>query len=160
MNKTSGFLSEFKPIKYNEKTKKYIVSWGLRNINGNNYEWEYVIFNYKPSLDEIKKTINSSINLKTKNDIENNFVWNNLSINLSIENQIDYSLLLNTTIFQNGSNLPEKVKFKVNNENTYYEFETIEDMKDFVIAMNNHIRKYLQIGYGLKDNINWEDYKI
>ena len=42
MNTTNGNINEFKPLKYNDKTNKYIVSWGLKNIGGDNYEWKRV----------------------------------------------------------------------------------------------------------------------
>ena len=158
MNKANGYKNQFKPLVYNDKSKKYIVSWGLKNIGGNNYQWNYEILDNKPSLDTIKDIINGYINQQTRNCIENKFRWNGMSIKLSIENQIDYKLLLDTTILLDGSNLPEKVKFKINGENIYYTFETMEDMKDFIIAMNNHIRECLEVGNKAKEEINYNDY--
>lgn len=158
MNKITGYKNQFKPLVYNDKSNKYIVSWGLKNIGGNNYQWYYEIFNSKPSLTTIKNVITKSINQQTKNCIENKFRWNGMSISLSIENQIDYKLLFDTTTLLDGSNLPEKVKFKINGENIYYTFETIEDMKDFIIAMNNHIRECLEVGNKAKEEINYNDY--
>lgn len=160
MNIGSGTLNSFNPIIYNPKTKKYIVSWGLKNIGGDNYKWNYEIFSSKPSLDLIKSTIIGFINTQTKNCIENKFKWNDMYIKLSIEKQIDYTLLYNTTKIQNGSNLPEKVKFKINEENVYYTFENIEDMENFIVAMNDHIRKCLEVGNNAKESIKFEDYII
>ena len=99
-------------------------------------------------------------NEQTKKCIENKFRWNDMSIKLSIEKQLDYKLLFDTTVLLNGSNLPEKVKFNINNEIIYYTFETIEDMKDFIIAMNDHIRKCLKVGDTAKEEINLSDYII
>ena len=45
MNTTNGYINQFKPLIYNDKSNKYIVSWGLENIGGNNYKWNYEIFN-------------------------------------------------------------------------------------------------------------------
>ena len=158
MNKKVGYKDQFKPLIYNDKTNKCIVSWGLKNIGGDNYQWNYEIFNNKPSLKAIKNTINKYINKQTKYCIENKFRWNGMLINLTLENQIDYKLLFDTTVLLDGTNLPEKVKFKINNEYVYYEFETIDDMKDFIIAMNNHIRECLEVGNNAKDEINYDDY--
>lgn len=160
MNTITGSLKQYKPIVYNEKTKSYTVSWGLRNIGDQNYQWNYKIFNYKPSLLVIKDTINSAINEKTKSYIINNFRWNGMSIYLSLEKQIDYTLLFNTTLLMEGSNLPEQVKFKVNGEIVYYTFETIDDMKDFMIAMNNHIRTHVANGNKAKEEVNYDEYKL
>jgi hypothetical protein len=158
MNTKIGSLNEFKPIIYNDKSKKYIISWGLKNVGDENYQWNYEIVKNKPSLNDIKNIINTAINKQTRYCIENKFRWNNMAIGLTIENQIDYKLLFDTTILLNGSNLPEKAKFKANNETIYYSFETVEDMKDFMIALNNHIRACLNAGYKAKDAINYDDY--
>ena len=158
MNKITGYKNQFKPLVYNDKSNKYIVSWGLKNIGGDNYQWNYEVLNNKPSLNTIKNVITKYINQQTKNCIENRFRWNNMSIKLSLENQIDYKLLFDTTLLLDGSNLPEKVKFKINGENIYYIFETIDDMKDFIIVMNNHIRKCLEVGNKMKEEINYNDY--
>ena len=160
MNTTNGYISQFKPLIYNDKSNKYIVSWGLTNIGGINYKWNYEIFDKKPSINTIKKTINNYINSQTRYCIENKFRWNDMSIYLSIENQIDYKLLFDTTTLLEGSNLPAKVKFKINGESIYYNFETIEDMKDFIIAMNNHIRACLEVGNKAKEEINYDDYVL
>jgi len=160
MNTTNGYINQFKPLTYNAKSNKYIVSWGLKNIGGDNYKWNYEIFNTKPSIDTIKKTITDYINSQTRFCIENKFRWNGMSIYLSIENQIDYKLLFDTTSLLEGSNLPEKVKFKINGESIYYDFETIDDMKDFIIAMNNHIRACLEVGNKAKEEINYDDYVL
>lgn len=160
MNTITGSLKQYKPIVYNEKTKSYTVSWGLRNIGDQNYQWNYKIFNFKPSLLVIKDTINSAINERTKSYIVNNFRWNGMSIYLSLEKQIDYTLLFNTTLLLDGSNLPEQVKFRVNGENVYYTFENIDDMKDFMIAMNNHIRMHVANGNKAKEEVNYDEYKL
>ena len=160
MNTTNGYINQFKPLIYNDKSNKYIVSWGLENIGGNNYKWNYEIFNTKPSIADIKKTITNYINSRTRYCIENKFRWNDMSIDLTIENQIDYKLLFDTTSLLEGSNLPEKVKFKINGEFIYYTFETIDDMKDFIIAMNNHIRACLEVGNKAKEEINYDDYVL
>lgn len=158
MNITNGSKNQFKPLIYNDKSNKYIVSWGLKNIGDDNYQWYYEIFNQKPSLDTIKNTITGYINQQTKSNIENRFRWNDMSINLTLENQIDYKLLFDTTMLLDGLNLPEKIKFKINGKNIYYSFETIDDMKDFIISMNNHIRKCLEVGNKMKEEINYDNY--
>lgn len=151
-----GKLSQYKPLKYTNNN--YIVSWGLSSHGSDLYSWNYEKLQYKPSINDIKKIINNYYNNIIKNNIENNFIWNNMNIKLTLENQINYKLLFDTTMLLNGSNLPEKVKFKVGNENIYYSFEDIDDMKDFIIAMNEHIRIYLNKGYDLKDSVNYNDY--
>ena len=162
MNINIGKLSQFKTINY--VNNKYVISWGLEKTNDNpendTYKWNYFILDHKPEIPEIKSIINDYINQNVKSSIENNFYWNRMRIKLSIENQIDYKLLFDTTILQDGANLPEKLKFKINGENIYYEIETIEEFKNFIISMNNHIRNCVKIGYNIKESINYEEYSI
>jgi len=158
MNIKQGNLNEFKPINY--INNKYIISWGLKEIGNDTYEWKYFIIDKKPSVGYIKNTITGYVNEMTKKLIENGFYWNKMNIKLTLENQIDYKLLFDTTMLLDGSNLPEKIKFKVNGENIYYEIESIEEFKDFIIKMNNHIRNCVKTGYDIKESINYDEYKI
>ena len=151
-----GKLEQYKAVKH--INDKYIICWGLTHHGKDIYSWNYASLTYKPSIDKIKDIINSYYNELTKTNIENNFKWNGMNIFLSIENQIDYKLLFDTTVLLNGKNLPEDVKFKIGKNNFYYTFEDIDDMKDLIVAMNNHIRKYLKEGYKLKESIDYEDY--
>lgn len=162
MNINIGKLNQFKTINY--VNNKYVISWGLEKMNDNpeddTYKWNYFILDHKPAIPEIKDIINNYINEKIKKSIEENYYWNNMRIKLSLENQIDYKLLFDTTILQEGANLPEKLKFKINGENIYYEIESIDEFKDFIINMNNHIRNCVKIGYNMKESINYEEYVI
>jgi len=162
MNINIGKLSQFKTINY--VNNKYIVSWGLEKVNNNpeddTYKWYYFILTHKPSIVEIKDTINAYINELVKKSITENFIWSGMKIKLSIENQIDYKLLFDITMLQNGENLPEKLKFKSNGETIYYEIDNIDEFKDFIIQMNNHIRNCVKIGYDMKESIHYEEYVI
>lgn len=162
MNINIGKLSQFKTINY--VNNKYIVSWGLEKVNNNpeddTYKWYYFILTHKPSIVEIKEIINAYINELIKKSITENFIWNGMKIKLSIENQIDYKLLFDITMLQNGENLPEKLKFKSNGEIIYYEIDNIDEFKDFIIQMNNHIRNCVKIGYDMKESIHYEEYVI
>ena len=152
-----GKLNEYKLIKF--VNNQYILSWGLTKNGADLYTWNYITLSLKPSITDIKNIINGYYNNITKNNIENNFKWNGMNISLTLENQIDYKLLYDTTIILKGSNLPEKVKFKIGKDNIYYSFEDIDEIKDFIVSMNNHIRKYLNIGYNIKDSIDWNEYE-
>ena len=153
----TGSLNKYKLI--NKVNDKYILCWNLKKIGNNIYNWNYEILNNKPTIKEVKNIIESFYNNIIKNNIQNKFKWNGMNITLTIENQIDYKLLFDTTILLNGTNLPEKIKFKINNESIYYSFETLDDFKDFIICMNNHIRNELSNGYKIKESIDYEEYK-
>lgn len=153
-----GKIEDYKPIKF--INGKYIISWGLTNPEGNIVKWYYFMKDYKPSIFDIKNEIESYINECTKNNIVNNFKWNNMNIILTIENQINYKLLFDVTMLKNGDNLPETVKFKYKNQNIFYTFESLDEIKEFIIEMNNHIRKSILYGNEWKESINYDDYNI
>lgn len=139
---------------------KYIINWGLINNNDSYGTWYYKVYKNKPSLVTIKNDIEEFINKNTSNKIINNFKWNGMKINLSKENQLNYKLLFDVTILQNGTNLPEKVKFEVNHKTIYYSFESIEELKSFIIGMNNHIRLNLINGWEEKQSIDYSQFNI
>jgi len=157
MNINIGKLSDYKPVNF--VNNKYVISWGLEKIDEDSYKWKYFLVDQKPTVYQVKDIINKYVNEEVKKSIETQFYWNSMNIKLSMENQIDYKLLFDVTMLQEGANLPEKLKFKVNGENIYYEIDSLEEFKDFIIAMNKHIRKCVQIGYNIKESINYEEYK-
>ena len=139
---------------------KYIINWGLKNNNDFYGTWYYKIYNSRPSVITIKHDIEEFINANTKNKIINNFKWAGMNINLSSENQLNYKLLYDTTVLQNGKNLPEKVKFTIKDKDIYYSFETIDELKNFIIAMNNHIRLHLINGWEEKRSIDYSQFTL
>ena len=151
-----GKIEDYKPIKF--VNNKYIISWGLSDKESAP-KWYYFIKDYKPSIYDIKYEIESYINERTKNNIINNFKWNNMAIHLSLENQLNYKLLFDVTMLEDGNNLPQTIKFKYRKENIFYTFETLEEMKSFIIAMNNHIRKCILEGNELKESIDYSVYE-
>ena len=92
-----GSKDKFYPIK-KIKEQLYKVSWGLQEIDDNTYSWKYCILTYKPSLDKIKKIIEDDINKKTKNSIINRFYWNDMKVDLTLEKQLDYKLLYDSSL--------------------------------------------------------------
>jgi len=156
MNVATGKIDQYVPLR--KSNGKYIISWGLSPNGKDSYKWMYFISDLKPTLESIRNEIESYINNETKKAISERFTWNGMSIFLSMENQIDYKLLYDVTVMQDGANLPAKLRFKVDGEYIYYEIETIDEFKDFMIAMNNHIRTALNSGYAKKESIDYNEY--
>lgn len=154
----TGTIDQYYPLK--KINNKYKLSWNLQNSGGYLYSWKYCILDNMPSIDKIKQIIESDINNTTTKKIINQFVWNNMRINLSIEHQFDYKLLYDSSIILGGENLPEIVKFSDKGNDIYYEFTSLEDLQDFILCMNDHIRKCIKDGYEKKSSINYLDYKL
>lgn len=156
MNFVTDNIDKYTPIK--KVNGKYIVSWGLTKNNNDTYTWKYYITNRKPTPETIKEEINTYINENVKKSIINDFTWNGMKVYLSLENQIDYKLLFDITLLQDGTNLPEVIKLKQGKETVHYSIESVEEFKDFMLSMNRHIRECLKQGRELKESIDYSEY--
>lgn len=172
MVKTFGLKAEFTPIK--QVGNSYRIMWGYTPIvndildeEGNKVgeeestlaTWNIERFNHKPSMAEIKNLILDSINKEIDERILSGFVWNDMQVWLSGENQFNYKAAYDLAIQTNGANLPIKFKFGSNEEPIYYTFKSVGDLQDFYMSAMNFINTTLNEGWTKKDTINWEDYK-
>ena len=126
--------------------------------DGISYE-EYE-FNHKPSLDEIKDVILDYYNSKIDETIISGFIWNEMQIWLTTENQFNYKATFDLAMQTNGSNLPIVFKFGTTSEPIYYSFTTIEELNDFYTKAIAYINATLKIGWNEKDAIDWTLYNI
>lgn len=129
-------------------------------INGEEIEtplasWEEVRFTHIPTIDEIKNIVIAYYNEQIHNNILSGFQWKNMQIWLSNENQFNYKAAYDMAIQTKGDSLPIFFKFGDENNVTYYEFKTIEDLTDFYTKMITFIQETLYDGWQKKDNINW-----
>ncbi|MBQ4589116.1 MAG: hypothetical protein IJA95_07500 [Bacteroidaceae bacterium] len=99
-------------------------------------------------------------NEKIDKKILEGFVWNDMSVWLSTENQFNYKAAYDLAIQTGGMNLPIKFKFGTTDEPVYHTFETLEELSDFYVKAMAYINTCLEEGWIEKDSINWEDYKI
>lgn len=148
------FVSEFNPISV--KDNVYKVQWGFNEQEGTCYELE---FNFKPSLDTIKTLILAWYNKEIDNKILSEFVWKDMPIWLSQENQFNYKAAYDLAIQTKGASLPITMKFGSDTP-VYYTFTNLEDFTDFYTESIKFIQETLYEGWVAKDGINWEDYKI
>lgn len=158
----------FKP--YNKVNDKYVtIMWDykpLTKVNAKGVEietplatWQEYTFSYIPSLLEIKEIITEYYNQKINEEILNGFVWNNMKIWLTSENQFNYKAAYDLAFQTNGQTLPITFKFGDNETPIYYEFKTLEELSNFYISSIKHIQNILKKGWQKKDNINWNVFK-
>lgn len=134
----------------------YIVRY---NNNEKTKSIEELKFPYKPTLDIIKEVILGIENTKIDNEILSGYVWNDMSVWLSSENQFNYKAAYDLAIQTNGANLPVTFKFGTTEEPKYHEFSTIEDLTDFYTGAMNHVNTTLKEGWEKKDSIDWTEYE-
>ena len=137
---------------------KYLVRWDKKELEGE-ITFKEIEFPYKPTIDTIKEVIlgveNSDIDLK----ILSGFVWNDMPVWLSSENQFNYKAAYDLAVQTSGSNLPVTFKFGDIKNPMYHKFETIEDLQDFYMKAMIHVNSVLSEGWTSKDSIEWEEYE-
>ena len=122
--------------------------------------WSEHVFKKKPSLSQIKDFILNEINKRTDELILSGFVWKDMSVWLSNENQFNYKAAYDLAVQTKGKSLPITFKFGSSSNPQYYTFNSLEELTDFYTKVINHVNECLKEGWKKKDSINWEDYKI
>ena len=148
----------------NPRLNKYRVRWDIQpyfNANGENMGVSFVEkeFLYKPTIAEVKETILNWMNEQTDNRIISGFVWNDMQVWLSSENQFNYKAAYDLAVQTNGVNLPTVFKFGTTEEPIYHKFDTVEELSDFYIKAMKYINEQLAVGWYKKDNIDWSGYE-
>lgn len=133
------------------KNGSYIVKW--------NDGQDQISFPYKPTVDVIKDVILDIENAAIDKKILSGFVWNDMTVWLSSENQFNYKAAYDLAIQTNGANLPLTFKFGDSEDPKYYEVKTLEDLSDFYIKTMSFVNTTLVEGWKKKDSINWDLYQ-
>jgi len=143
----------------NPYKNKWRVRWDLKE-EGELVNYMEEEFLYKPFLDEIKILITNWYNSEIATKIKIGFIWKDIPIWLSSENQFNYKSVYDLSVGEKGKNLPVTFKFGNDESPVYYTFEDINDLKDFYLSMVKHINDTVSEGWKLKDSIKWDDYKV
>ena len=160
MNRVFGNISEFALIR--QDASCIAVAYDYKpEPDGENATWCEVIINrLSPSFREVKDAIINDINAQTDYKILTGFVWNNIHVYLSIENQRNFSEAYHMAQ-SSSSILP--ITFKLgedeNEEPVYYTFTTVEELTSFYTQAFAYINQCLNEGWQRKDAIDWEPYK-
>lgn len=108
--------------------------------------------------DNLKDLLLTALNRETQNKIISGFVWRDMKVWLSVENQMNYKNTYDLAIQTNGSILPITFKFGDVETPIYYQFNDIDDLSDFYLKMSKYIADTLLEGWNKKDSINWDNY--
>lgn len=168
MNKVFGNKTDYAPIR--EDASQVIISYGLEEqADGVNATW-YEIYLYKKvtsqiSFDIVKNLIISDINARTDEKILNGFVWNDISVWLSSENQFNFKAAYDLAVQSGGATLPITFKMgEVSDEEgkitpVYYTFEDMATFTDFFGKSVAYINQCLNEGWAEKDNMDFTPYE-
>lgn len=147
----------------NQNIHKYRIRWDIKSYNNDGTD-DTVSFMeddilHKPLLDEIKSIVREGINKETDNNILSGFIWKDMSVWLSSENQFNYKAAYDLAVQTKGASLPIVFKFGDTENPIYHKFDTFEELQDFYIKAMTYINEQLAIGWKKKDSIDWSVYE-
>jgi hypothetical protein len=144
----------------NKKYNKYKVRFDIAVEDDDMISFYEVMFDHKPTINDIKSAIISHYNKIIDDNIVNGFVWKDMLIQLTLENQFNYKAAYDLAVQTNGATLPVTFKFGDSINPIYYTFKDLNDINDLYISSINHIQKCLSEGWNVKDNIDWSLYNL
>ena len=121
--------------------------------------WMETWLSGKPSIEQVKSVVLNALNKDVDQKILSEFVWKNMSVWLSTENQFNYKAAYDLAVMSQGKSLPVTFKFGSTDNPVYYTFETLDDISDFYISAMAHVNSCLEEGWNKKDSIDWSVYE-
>lgn len=121
--------------------------------------WMETLVPFKPSLEQLKKLILDAINKEVDEKILSDFVWKDMFVWLSTENQFNYKAAYDLAVMSQGKSLPVTFKFGSTDNPVYHTFETLDNISDFYISAMAHVNNCLEEGWKKKDSIDWSVYE-
>ena len=112
------------------------------------------------SMDAIKTAILAWYNEQIDERILSGFVWKDMKVWLSSENQFNYKAAYDLAVQNGGANLPITFKFGTTNEPVYHTFTTVEELNGFYLSAMKYINDTLAAGWAEKDAIDWNAYDV
>lgn len=162
-NKYSGNVSDFQPVV--EDASRVVISYGLTELGDGKAEWFEVVFykkqTAKPTIEQVKKAVLEDINKQTDEKILTGFVWDDMPVYLSDENQRNFSEAQRIAMIMPDAILPVTFKLGEQADETpiYYEFTTSEELTGFYLQAVAFINQTLAEGWQRKDGIDWAPYE-
>lgn len=165
MNKVYGSLEWFAFVRTDRS--RLIVAYDCQpEPDGTYATWNEIYFYKKPhpvvTHGEIKEAIINDINAATDEKILKGFVWNDIPVWLSAENQRNLSEAQRMAEKYGDSILPLRFKLGETQEGTpvYHVFETTDELDDFYTKAFAFVNQCLNDGWNLKDSIDWSVYEL
>nr|DAD99929.1 MAG TPA: hypothetical protein [Myoviridae sp. ctrCp2] len=148
----------------NHYTNKYRIRWDIQPYFNEEGEeqgvsyYETEVMN-KPSMNDVRQIVLKGMNQVIDDKILSEFVWNDMQVWLSSENQFNYKAAYDLAVQSGGGTLPVIFKFGNTDNPVYYEFKTLEDLSGFYLQVMSFINSTLSKGWQKKDNVDWSIYE-
>lgn len=138
---------------------KWRIRWDVQVRDDGSASYMEEEFTHKPSAEEIRAVIVTWINSETDRKILSGFVWNDMPVWLSSENQFNYKAAYDLAAQTGGATLPVRFKFGIGDVPTYHTFNDLAELTDFYTKALAHVNTTLNNGWEAKDNIDWSKYE-
>lgn len=141
--------------------KNYLLIYGYgRDEDGNGYNFRKN-YDHKPTKTELKEDITQLIDGITDSKILQGFRWNEVSVYLSTENQMNFKAAFDLNMQTGGLMLPVKFKLGEDTEGNavYHTFENMDDFTDFYTSAVSYINQCLNEGWAEKDSLDMLSYE-
>ena len=142
-----GFVPYYEVDEEGNKTETNLGTWYETWLSG------------KPSIEQVKGVVLDAMNKEVDRKILSGFVWKDMSVWLSSENQFNYKAAYDLAVMSQGKSLPVTFKFGSTDNPVYHTFETLDDISDFYISAMTHVNSCLEEGWKKKDSIDWSVYE-
>lgn len=144
----------------NPVKQKWRIRWDVQEKEDGSATYMEEEFLGQPSPEAIKSVVIGWYNEQIEEAILSSFVYQNMSVWLSSENQFNYKAAYDLAVQTNGATLPVIFKFGTDEEPNYRTFATLEELTDFYMKTMNHIQDTLADGWEKKDAFNLELYRV
>ena len=121
--------------------------------------WTEMWLSGKPSIEQVKGIVLNAMNKDIDQKILSGFIWKDMSVWLSSENQFNYKAAYDLAVMSQCKSLPATFKFGPTDSPVYYTFESLEDISDFYVSAMTYINTCLAEGWKKKDSIDWSVYE-
>lgn len=142
----------------NPVKNKWRVRWDVQEKEDGLANYMEKEFIGKPSTDVIKATVTEWVNSQVDETILSGFVWNEMNVWLSSENQFNYKAAYDLAVQSSGATLPVTFKFGTDEQPVYHSFSDLDELTDFYTSAMQHIQNALAEGWRSKDSFNPELY--
>ena len=163
MNKVFGLTKDYDHLR--SEATRVVICYGREKADENNSTWYEVPLSHKQhnivGLQQVKEAIIADINDQTDEKILKGFVWNNISVWMSAENQRNFSEAQRMAEKYGSNVLPLTFKLGEADDGTpvYHTFETVEELDGFYVQAFSYVNQCLTEGWQRKDAIDWSPYE-
>lgn len=130
---------------------KWRIRWDVQEKEDGSATYMEEEFIGKPSPEAIKSVVIGWYNQQIEETILSGFVYEDMPVWLSTENQFNYKAVYDLAVQSNGATLPVVFKFGTDERVQYRIFGTLEELADFYTKSMQHVQDTLADGWEKKD---------